>query len=173
MHPHFKSGYSFWSPHLTQRQKNYKRYNAGRHRWSQVWNGFCIWKTKIMSLQTGRGKEGETQECVTANDKRKVYRKWSFIISSKKYRTLTRLWYSRLKSNTRKCVYIYIYNSVQCKIWLWNSLAQIMRMFKIQMKKCTEGRFLQGYWTQWWKYSFQSWSLSNASCQKLNGCAGV
>lgn len=50
-----------------------------------------------------------TTECVTVNDKGKVYRKWSFIISPKKYRTLTWLWYSTLKSNTRKCVYIYIY----------------------------------------------------------------
>lgn len=50
-----------------------------------------------------------TTECVTVNDKGKVYRKWSFITSPKKYRTLTWLWYSRLKSNTRKCVYIYIY----------------------------------------------------------------
>lgn len=55
-----------------------------------------------------RQRRWNATECVTANDKGKVYKKWSFIISRKKYRTLTRLWYSRLKSNTRKCMYVYM-----------------------------------------------------------------
>lgn len=39
MHSHFKSGYLFWSPHLTQRQKNYKdimQIDTDDHRYGMV-----------------------------------------------------------------------------------------------------------------------------------------
>lgn len=76
------------------------------------------------------------------NGKEKVYRKQLFIISPKKVQDTNMAMTKQIRNYHKK---VYIYNLAQCKIGPQNSLAQIMRMFKMQMNECKEERFIQGY----------------------------